>query len=158
MENLNAGIERPPSLTLERATEKDVDAFLDLERSVANLRTYSAVTDRGEALAEIEGNILYLIREDDEIVGSVAYEMKAPDHAYISGLVIRPGSQGSGIGKAAMVQILEKLKGIPTIDLVTHPHNVRAIKLYESLGFVIGEQKENHFGDGEPRIVMTLKH
>jgi ribosomal-protein-alanine N-acetyltransferase len=100
---------------------------------------------------------VYLIKEGDETVGGISYEMKTSDHAYIDGLVIKPQYQGRGLGRAATVKILDELKDVPLIDLVTHPENERAIKLYESLGFVIGERKENYFGDGEPRIVMTLR-
>ncbi len=43
-----------PSVTLARATAKDIDTFLELERSVDGTPIYSAMTDRNEALAEIE--------------------------------------------------------------------------------------------------------
>jgi ribosomal protein S18 acetylase RimI-like enzyme len=157
MEKIGSKKEEFPSLTFERATEKDAEMFLDLERSALDSPTYSPTTDPAEALEELEKNVVYFIREGDEIVGSVMYQMKAPDHAYISGLIVRPDYQGRGIGREAMIKVLEELKGVPTIDLVTHPDNARAIQLYESLGFTIGERLENHFDDGEPRVVMTLK-
>ena len=145
------------NLTLERATIKDVDTFLELERSIGNVSTYSAMTNREEALEEMKTNVVYFIRVGDRIIGDVMYEMKSPGHAYISGLVVRPDFQGRGFGTAAMVKVLEELRDVSTIDLVTHPDNVRSIKLYESLGFIIGKRIENYFGDGEPRIVMTFK-
>ena len=144
-------------ITLERATAKDIDEYLDIERSIAKTPIYSPMTDRDEELEEIEKNIVYLIREDDRVVGSVEYVMKSLEHAYISGLAVRSDLQGRGIGKAAMVKVLEELKNVPIIDLATHPDNERAIKLYESLGFTQGERIENYFGDGQPRVIMTLK-
>ncbi|MGD0328774.1 MAG: N-acetyltransferase [Minisyncoccia bacterium] len=141
---------------LERATAKDVDTFINIERSVDGSSIYSAMTNRDETLAEIEKNFVYLIRESGHIVGSVMYEMKTPDHAHISGLAIYPDFQNCGIGKAAMVKILEELKNVPIIDLVTHPNNQYAIKLYKSLGFTLGKRVENYFGDGEPRVVIIL--
>jgi len=145
-------------ITLERTTVKDVDVFLDTERSVDGSPTYSAMTYRDDALTAIKKEVVYLIRENDQIVGSVMYKMEAPDHAHINGLAIYPKFQNRGIGTAAMKKVLEELKGISTIGLVTHPDNARAIKLYESLGFTLGERIENYFGDGKPRVVMTLKH
>lgn len=139
-----------------RATEEDIDAFIALERSVDTSPTYSATTDPEEARAEIAENIVYLIREKGEIAGSVAYQIQTPERVYISGLVIHPDFQGRGLGKAALTMVLEELKAVPTIGLVTHPDNTRAVELYESFGFTIGERRENHYGDGEPRIVMTL--
>ncbi|MDP2651675.1 MAG: GNAT family N-acetyltransferase [bacterium] len=146
------------SIILKRATAKDVHAFLDIEQSIHEIRTYSAMTDPKEVLEEIEKGVVYLILEDEQIVGSVVYLMKTPEHAHIDGLIVRPEFQNRGIGTAAMVKVLEELKNVKLVDLVTHPDNERAIKLYESLGFTIGERIENYFGDGEPRIVMTLKH
>lgn len=144
-------------LEFVRATQDDIDDFLELERSVDGLPTYSAMTDRAEALEEIRKNIVYIIRERGRAIGSVMYEMKTPGHAHISGLVVHPDFQGRGIGKIAMDKVLGELAHVPEIDLVTHPDNERAIKLYKSLGFVSGECIENYFGDGEPRIVMTLR-
>ena len=50
-----------------------------------------------------------------------------------------------------------KLKpgNVKRIDLVTHPHNSKIIGLYLSYGFIIEAWKDNHFGDGEPRIVLA---
>lgn len=144
------------SIIFERATEKDVDTYLDIERSIDGTPTYLATTSPEEALEEIRNNIAYLIREDGRVIGTVLYQMKAPDHAYISGLAIHHDFQNRGVGRVAMIKVLEELKNVPTIDLATHPDNERAIKLYESLGFTLGERVENYFGDGEPRIIMTL--
>jgi ribosomal protein S18 acetylase RimI-like enzyme len=156
MESYEGGKEKVLSITLERASADDAAVFLDIERSIPITPTYSPTADLSESIEEIENNVIYLIREGDEIVGSVMYQMKSPDHAYISGLTIRPDYQGQGIGKAAMEKVLEELKEIPNVDLATHPDNARAIALYESLGFTQGVRIENYFGDGEPRIVMTL--
>ncbi len=156
MEIYERGKEKAPNITFERATAEDAAVFLEIEKSIPLTPTYSPTTTLDEAISEIQNNVVYLIREDDKIVGNVMYKMKSPDHAYISGLIIHPDFQGRGLATAAMKQVLEELKDVPTIDLVTHPDNARAIKLYESLGFTIGERIENYFDDGEPRIVMTL--
>lgn len=144
-------------IELIRATEEDIDTFVALERSVDTSPTYSATTDPEEARTEIAENIVYFIRENGRIVGSIEYQVQTPKRAYISGLVIHPDFQGHGLGKAAMAMVLEELKTIPALHLVTHPDNTRAVELYESFGFTIGKRLENHYGDGEPRIVMTLK-
>ncbi len=130
--------------------------YISLEKSLENSRTYSVMTTPEEVLNELKKCTVYFIKEGAEVVGSVSYEMKGPDHAYIDGLLVTPPHQNRDIGKAAMVKVLKELKDVPLIDLVTHPDNERAVRLYESLGFSIGERIENYFGDGEPRIVMTL--
>jgi ribosomal-protein-alanine N-acetyltransferase len=143
------------AIDLKKATPDDIDILLSIERSVDGIKTYSAMTDREEFLAELKHSNVFIIESDGQAVGSVIYEIKSPDYAYIGGLVIDPRFQGRGIAREAMVRILKELSNYKRIDLVTHPKNAKAIKLYESLGFTIESHKENYYGDGEPRIVMV---
>jgi ribosomal protein S18 acetylase RimI-like enzyme len=145
-------------IKLRRATTKDVDSILEVEKTSLGIKTYSGLSGEGEIIKEIENSFFYLIEKDGKIVGDTSYEMKSKDHAYISGLIVAPQFQGQGIARQAMNEILEKLKDVKVIDLLTHPENEKAIGLYESLGFKkTGEKKENYFGDGEPRIEMVFK-
>lgn len=146
---------RIPAIDLQKATVNDVEIFLALEQSVAHLKTYSAITNKKEALNEFKSSTIYFIKKDDAIVGSIEYQMKNADNAYVSGLVVEPHFQGQGIARAALTKVLEELNDIKRIDLVTHPHNTPALMLYLSLGFIIEAWKDNYFGDGEPRIMLA---
>jgi len=141
-------------VTLQRAGIKDVETFLAIEKSVAHLKTYAAITSKKEALAELEQGTVYFIKKHGIIVGSIGYRMKSKDHATLSGFVVNSQFQGQGIGRAAFAKILHKLNSVKKIDLVTHPHNTPAIMLYLSFGFMIEAWKDNYFGDGQPRIVL----
>ncbi len=142
-------------LTFKKVTPKDVDGYLELEKTTIGQKMYSRISDKEEALKEFFKNEVYLIYKGDRLVGSTEFEMKGPDHAYLSGLVIHPDFQGLGIGREAVLFRLEKLKGVKRIDLVTHPKNFKIINLYQSLGFKIEKRIENYFGDGEPRVMMV---
>jgi ribosomal protein S18 acetylase RimI-like enzyme len=144
------------NIQLKRAALDDVATYQALEKSVAGLKTYSALLEEQEIIDEITNKIVYLIKDGDETLGSISYEMKSEEHAYIDGLLIDPKFQGKGVARKAMEVILEELKKIKRIDLVTHPRNTPAIRLYLSLGFVIESWKDNYFGDGEPRISMAF--
>lgn len=145
-------------INLRRATLEDADIVATIEGSVSGIKVYSALTGRGEIEKEIKNSIFYLIEKDGEVVGNVSYEMKGKSHAYMSGLAVMPKFQGQGIARQAVEIILSELKDVKVIDLVTHPENEKAIKLYESFGFKkAGEIIENYFGDGEPRIRMVLQ-
>jgi ribosomal-protein-alanine N-acetyltransferase len=76
-------------------------------------------------------------------------------HGICSNLAIIPAYRRRGIGRAAVLFLLDKSNGAPRIDLVTHPENDGALRLYMSLGFRIESRKENYFGDGEPRLVLA---
>lgn len=142
-------------ITLQRATGGDVDAYLAVEKSVMGPKTYSGVTTKEEAREEIEKNVVYLIKKDDQAVGTIQYQLEGKDCAHITGLVVDPRFQKQGIGREALTRVLDELKDIKRIDLVTHPQNTHAIMLYLSFGFVIESWKDNYFGDGEPRIVLS---
>jgi len=143
------------NINLQRATADDVDIFVLLEKSVVGVKTYSGIVEKDEAEKEIEENIVYIIKLDDLAVGNIEYKMEDKDTAYLGGLVVLPDFQGQGIAREAIKQILDKIGDVKKIHLVTHPHNSSAIKLYLSFGFVIDGWKDNYFGDGEPRIVMS---
>lgn len=143
-------------ITFRKATIDDVAEFLKIEKSVAGSKTYSGSANEEEATKEIENNIVYFIQEKGINIGTIEYEIKEENHAYLSGIVVSPDFQGKGIGRKALEWLLANdLKNFERVDLVTHPHNTRAIMLYLSLGFVIEAWKDNHYGDGEPRIVLA---
>lgn len=68
-----------------------------------------------------------------------------------------PKFQGQRLAKLAMAKLLKELENYKIVDLVVHPENITAIKLYELFGFIIKDRKENYYGDGEPRLIMVLE-
>lgn len=147
--------QKKPAITLIKATPDDKGAYIDLEKKFEGLKIYSNMTDPEEVEEELKKCVVYFIKLGEKNIGSVSYEKKGDDHFYLDGLVIDPEFQGQGFARQAMKQVLQEIGDVETIDLVTHPENERAIKLYESLGFTIVKKIENYFGDGEPRVLMV---
>jgi len=143
------------NITLQKATIAYIEDYIAIEKKVTS-RTYASITEEEEVKKEFENGFVYMIKKDDKSVGIISYEIKDDESAYISGLSIDPDFQGQGIGRIALVKILNEINNFSKVWLITHPDNFRAIKLYESLNFKITGRKENYFGDGEPRIVLTL--
>lgn len=146
------------NLIFEKATKNDTDKILELEHLAIKDKTYSRFLDKDEVLKEFSENEVYLIYKDEHLVGSTEFQMKSPDHAYLSGLVVDPRFQGQGIGREATLFRLEKLKGVKRVDLVTHPDNFKMINLCQSLGFKIEKRIENYYGDGEPRLMLVREN
>lgn len=144
-------------LSLQKATMEDVQTLLGIEKTTIGLKTYSGYFTEKEIKEYLDNSVVYLIKKDYKIVGSISYEIKDENHAYLSGLVIKPEFHKQGLAKQALVKLLEKLNGFKVIDLVVHPDNVSALKLYKSFGFVVKDRKENFYGDGEPRLIMVLE-
>lgn len=145
------------NVELRRANKEDIPALIGFEKKVAGSRLFSPMLTEKEWLKAFETDEIYFIEADGASVGELSYEIKSPAHAYFSGLVVDPTFQGRGVGTKAIQLALERLAAIPKIDLVTHPENEAAIKIYQSFGFKITERLENYFGDGEPRVRMVLE-
>ncbi|KND49281.1 MAG: hypothetical protein AB203_02700 [Parcubacteria bacterium C7867-008] len=142
-------------ISIEEASEADIEVLIDIEKSLPQTNTYSAMYTEDEWKQELAENKIYLIKDREVPIGSVAYVERSLEHIYISGIVVRPEYQGKGIATNAIKGVLEKYRNATRFDLATHPDNP-ALKLYESLGFKVEERKENYFGDGEPRLILAL--
>ncbi len=142
-------------ITLQEASELDIPTLLEIERSVSNTNTYSAMLTEAEWKDELQKGITYLIKEGEEITGLITYEQRSPDHIYISGLAVKPEYQGRGIARSALTRLLSEHPDTKRFDLVTHPDGP-GLKLYQALGFQVEERKENYYGDGGPRVIAAL--
>ncbi len=84
----------------------------------------------------------YAIYVDQTMVGFVAlaYEADTPDDYWIFHFFIDHRYQGRGYGKAALRQLIELVRyrhpSCQMVQLVVHPENVRAQRLYVSGGFI----------------------
>ena len=95
------------------------------------------------------------MRLDGTVVGDVSYEAKSPERACIDGLNILPEYRGRGYGKLALEWLLGVLGGCRRIELSVHPHNRWALIIYLQLGFKIESWADNHYGDGQPRLILA---
>lgn len=144
------------NLNCRKASIDDISLLIDLEKKIQGVRTYSGTYKSEEWAEELTVGVVYIIEKDGVPVGDVMYEMKSDQYAYIDKILVIPEYQGQGIAQHAMRYVLNEIGSIQRIDLVAHPENTRAIGLYESFGFAVESRKENYFGDGEPRLVMSL--
>ncbi|HQY21588.1 MAG TPA: GNAT family N-acetyltransferase [Ignavibacteria bacterium] len=94
------------------------------------------------------------IYNDETMVGFLMYA-KDPDDGvyYINRLMIDRKFQGNGFGKQALSELLNLLRDlkVESVDILHKPDNHKAIKVYESLGFILTEDK---VGD---EVVSVLK-
>ncbi|PIU07799.1 MAG: hypothetical protein COZ85_00505 [Candidatus Moranbacteria bacterium CG_4_8_14_3_um_filter_34_16] len=141
-------------MELIQATTKDIQTLLEIEKTTIGLKLYSGYFNEKEVEEYVKKSIVFLIKNNKDIVGSISYDVIGSDHADISDLVIKQEFQKQGFGRKAMELLFEKLRDHKKLSLCVHPDN-HARKLYESFGFKVESRKENYFGDGEPRLIMT---
>ncbi|MFA5876757.1 MAG: N-acetyltransferase [Candidatus Paceibacterota bacterium] len=142
-------------ITLETATDADIDEYIVIGKKVQS-KAFSTFTDPQALAIHIKKGQTYSIRSKGRIAGFISCEDTNKKEMYLSNFAIDPQFQGQGIAREAVEGILSNVEIGSVVWLVTHPENIKALNLYKSFGFKVGELKENYFGDGEPRIVMTL--
>ncbi|MCX6735316.1 MAG: N-acetyltransferase [Candidatus Peregrinibacteria bacterium] len=145
-----------PNFTLQKATIANWETIEQIEKT-SNRKLYAPRIDKAEILHDITNNFIYFIVVENKKIGFISYIVEADGNIEFNGLVILPEFQGQGIAKATFEQVLE-MTNAKHYSLFVHPENEAALKIYTDAGFTIQSRLENHFGDGEPRLFMTLAH
>lgn len=146
-------------LSYRQATEQDWELVRDLEKAAGSVspRFFLAYNTEQEIKDYLQKCKVFFVVKDNQPIGTVAYTSKGPGYVSVDGLAILPQYAGKGYGTEAMKWVLDQIKDAEKIDLVVHPHNGGAIRIYLKLGFQIEGWKDNYFGDGEPRLKLTFK-
>ena len=142
------------NLNFRKASQKDWELISLLEKSVAS-NVYFPIINEKEVKDYIKKSIVYIVEKGDLPIGTISYEKKSDIYAYIDGLLIIPKYQDRGYGSKTLGWLMKKLGGYKKVGLVTHPKNSKTIVIYLKQGFVINGWKDDYFGDGEPRIVLS---
>lgn len=102
------------------------------------------------------GKVL-ILKKSDQIIGVVELMNSwLSKEVYIYGLAIAKDLRGLGYGKILLNETLEYLEknGINEVSLTVDPLNIKAINLYERLGFINKGIKRDEYGKNVDRILM----
>ncbi|SDF80187.1 GNAT family N-acetyltransferase [Sporomusa acidovorans] len=104
---------------------------------------------------------VFITRQNQEVVGSIQYMLDWENHrkAYLMGVSIDKRLRGQELGTKFMKKSLQILAGenIEEVELTVDPRNAAAIRVYENkLGFTTVDARNNEYGQGENRLVMTI--
>ena len=143
-------------LTFQKVGEDDWKTIVSIEKECETI-TFFAYSKEEDSREYLRNSQVWVIKLGKKAIGTISYEEKSSDHAYIDSMTILPKYQRKGFATEAMKWLLFKLKDYKTVDLVTHPHNNASLRLYLKLGFKISEWKDNYFGDGQPRLHLFLE-
>ncbi|MBI5123017.1 GNAT family N-acetyltransferase [Candidatus Roizmanbacteria bacterium] len=105
-----------------------------------------------------DNSLMWGVFDGDNLVGKVGYLKNEKDEYEVDGVVVHPDYRGKGLGKKLLSKAIKDLLKIhpKKIILYVHPQNSRAIVLYLKFGFIIQRWISNKYGDGEPRLKMSL--
>lgn len=135
----------PVPLTLSPLTAPDADCVAGWVHSQAEVTLFAGPglvhPLTGEALlAEAsERWEVFGLRRDGVLVATGSVGSRGEGVARIGRVLVDPARRGQGLGRAAMLALLERASAWPRVASVTlgvYAHNAVAIALYESLGFV----------------------
>lgn len=154
---------QPLKITVRPAIPDDAEAFAEVfaSRSAANGTLQHPYTSPEIWRTRLSGNTttrdcLFVAVVSGKIVGNAGIHSvsESPREKHVCGLGIGIAEpyQGRGVGRALMnacLDFADRWANYSRVQLTVHADNARAIKLYESLGFVIeGRHRDYSFREG----------
>lgn len=81
------------------------------------------------------------------------------DEAHVLTIAVRPEWRGQGIGRWLLLHLLAEARqeGCDSVVLEVRPSNEAALRLYESLGFVMINRRKRYYPDKEDALVLMLE-
>ena len=139
----------PLKITIRPATEEDAAAFAKVfsDRSAANGTLQHPYTSTEVWRTRLAGNVgarqvTFAAVVNGRIVGNAGLhpinDNPRQKHVCSLGIAISSAYQGRGVGRALMracLDFADNWANYARVELTVHADNVRAVKLYESLGF-----------------------
>ncbi len=149
-------VDRP--LTMREVTEDDLPELVRVDREAFPDEPYPYFVLR--QLFDLHGDCLLVLDDGESLHGYVLYVTTRDGYrSWIVSLGVTRDRRGRGLGRRLMLEVLRRLRteGVREVRLTVEPANAAAIMLYRSLGFSSDEGvREDYFGRGEDRLVMTL--
>lgn len=127
LSSLKAGKGR--DVRLDKLTDADAEQMLAL----------ALLTEPGPFFANTHRlGDFYGVKENGRLLAMAGERMKPDGFTEVSGVCVHPDAQGRGYAAAAMRAVIEPIlaRG-ETAFLHSYDHNIRAISLYEGLGFSV---------------------
>lgn len=136
--------------------EGDLDRILELEHAL-----FSAPWNKEQFLDELINNpfALYYVDEEDGLIRGYVGMWDNGDIAQITTLGVDQTYQNQGIGKKLMHYMIELCVShqIENLTLEVRVSNVKAIHLYQSLGFTIQTVRKQYYSDNHEDAYLMLK-
>lgn len=137
------------------STNEASHSLFDLEKKTMTRHFDLVSRNVEELLSFLKQSVIYASYEGNKMVGFMAYE-KNDDKLELKLIVVSPEYQSRGIGSELLNYCFKENKGL-NISLTAHPDNVNGIIFYLRNGFNITKWKDNCYGDGQPRLILSKR-
>ncbi|WP_340695865.1 ribosomal protein S18-alanine N-acetyltransferase [Hydrogenobacter thermophilus] len=142
-------------LTIRPMQKEDIDAVVEINRE--NFTTDAWSRSAFEREFSLNYSHKYVLELDGNVIGYfilwVIY-----DTATLMNFAIKKSYWGMGYGKKLLSFLVDSFKDkVSSISLDVRKSNIRAIRLYKSLGFKIINERPKYYSDGENAYQMILE-
>lgn len=140
-------VRRFQNADLKRVYEIEKLSFLDPYDMEVLLRIY-------------ELGLGFLVAEEsNQVVGYIIFSLTNECDGHLVSIAVDKNYRGLKIGSALLRAVISTYLniGINKIVLEVRTHNIRAIKFYESFGFIIDRKEFKYYENGDDAYVMYLK-
>jgi len=162
--------------SIRKAKPEDAALLAEAEREIAKIPGRLAprpeelkdenVREKISSLSQNDSGIYLVLEKNGSILGHAfleAHKLAVTAHVVFLTIAIHEGHQGIGLGKILMQELIEWAKSqekIEKLELQVRSSNTRAIRLYESLGFIEEGRKTKRLkygiNDYQDDIYMAL--
>ena len=121
------------------------DGYVDDQIKRASSREFHEKMN-GEAGDPV--TLLMVATERAETVGLAWGNLREDGSTWLTFLGVKPAHRRRGVGRSLLVRFIEesRRRGSSKVSLDTDPRLVPAVRLYESMGFVVEGHTENKYG------------
>lgn len=106
---------------------------------------------------ELDYSYPFVLEKEGKIIGYIIL-WQVYDEANLMTFAVKKEYQGQGYGKELLKSAIEYFRGrVKRISLDVRRSNIKAIRLYQSLGFKIEGLRPKYYSDGEDALQMMLE-
>lgn len=145
---------------------RDVDAAVDLFERVAEERLWIGTEPGFDRQVKLDvlgrsvtmGNAGFVAENHGgEIIGMIS-AYPHDEYGWTLGMMIDAPYRGAGLGRRLVERVIDwaRARSIPHLSLLVFPHNERALRLYQSIGFVEIERYENDVTRADGNVWDTV--
>ena len=140
-------------MLLRAMAVNDLDQIIVLEHQL-----FSSPWSKEDYLYELSSNpyAKYYVLEDDKIIGYVGMWITY-ETAQITTIGIAKERQGQGLSKLLMNKVDGETRDCEAITLEVRVSNTRAIRLYESYGFLKEAIRKDYYLDNHEDAYLMMK-
>lgn len=122
------------AINIRVITKADASGMAEIERQCFS----DPWSENAFSLAAGDDNYLFMVAEHEGKIVGMAGIIKSFDEGDLTNVATLPSYRGRGIARKVLEELINQasLQGINNLTLEVREHNVPAIKLYESFGFV----------------------